>query len=78
MHGKQGSPKDRSLEELNKKMLDADMVVIKPEMPWSNSRFIDGDWDKAINEISSKLNNFKNKALQRLFWSGIALEVLPQ
>lgn len=52
MHGKQGGgPRDTSLDTLSKKLQDAGMLVIKPEMPWSFNRFIDGNWDAAMNEI---------------------------
>ena len=46
MHGKQGGgQRDTSLDSLHKKLYEAGMLVIKPEMPWSFNRFIDGHWD---------------------------------
>ena len=43
MHGKQGGgPRDGSLESLHRKMQEAGMLVIKPEMPWSFGRYIEG------------------------------------
>lgn len=60
MHGKQGGgPRDNSLESLQRKMLDAGMMVIKPEMPWSFNRYIEGDWGLAMAEIDAHVQKLR-------------------
>ena len=67
MHGKQGGrPRDTSLDTLNKKLQDAGMLVTKPEMPWSFNRFIDGNWDAAMNEIKVHVEKAKQSGTTKV------------
>ena len=74
MHGKQGGgPRDTSLDILYRKLQDAGMLVIKPEMPWSFNRFIDGNWDTAIHEIKSHLEKVKQSGATKVVLIGHSL-----
>lgn len=74
MHGKQGgSSRDSSLDSLHKKLLDAGMVVVKPEMPWSFNRFIDGHWDAAMSEIKAHVEKMKQSGASKVVLMGHSL-----
>lgn len=67
MHGKQGGgPRDNSLDSLQRKMQEAGMVVTKPEMPWSFNRYIEGDWNLAINEISGHVQKLQEMGATKI------------
>ena len=74
MHGKQGGGlRDTSLDTLNRKLQDGSMLVIKPEMPWSFNRFIDGDWDLAMNEIKVHVEKAKQSGATKVVLIGHSL-----
>ena len=74
MHGKQGGgPRDSSLDILQRKLQDAGMSVIKPEMPWSSNRFIDGNWDTAMNEIKAHVEKAKQSGATKVVLIGHSL-----
>jgi len=74
MHGKQGGgPRDTSLDTLNRKLQDAGISVIKPELPWSFNRFIDGNWDAAMNEIKSHVEKVKQSGATKVVLIGHSL-----
>lgn len=74
MHGKQGGGTgDRSLDVLNRKLLDAGMLVTKPEMPWSYNRYIDGNWDQAMAEIRAHVQNLKAQGATKIALAGHSL-----
>ncbi len=74
MHGKQGGgPRDSSLDVLHKKLQEAGMVVIKPEMPWSFNRFIDGNWAKAMDEIKLHVAKAKEAGATQVVLMGHSL-----
>lgn len=74
MHGKQGGGSgDRSLDLLYQKMQAAGMVVIKPELPWSFSRFIDGDWNTAMSEIHAHVQKLKEMGIKKIALVGHSL-----
>ncbi len=74
MHGKQGGgPRDTSLESLHRKMDEAGMLVLKPEMPWSYRRFIEGDWNLAMTEIDSQVQKLKASGATKVVLVGHSL-----
>lgn len=74
MHGKQGGgQRDTSLDSLHKKLHEAGMLVIKPEMPWSFNRFIDGNWDLAMNEIKAHVEKVKQSGATKVVLIGHSL-----
>ena len=74
MHGKQGGgPRDTSLDGLYKKLLEAGISVVKPEMPWSFNRFIDGNWETAINEIKVHVETIKKSGVTQVVLMGHSL-----
>ncbi len=74
MHGKQGGgPRDSSLDALYRKMQDAGMLVIKPEMPWSANRYIEGGWDQAMSEIHTHVQKLQAMGAARIALVGHSL-----
>ncbi len=74
MHGKQGGgPRDGSLDALHRKMQEAGMVVIKPEMPWSFNRYIEGDWNLAMSEINAHVQKLKEMGAAKIALVGHSL-----
>lgn len=74
MHGKQGGgPRDTSLDSLHRKLLEAGMEVVKPEMPWSFNRFIDGNWDTVMNEIRLHVDKVKQTGANKVVLIGHSL-----
>lgn len=74
MHGKQGGgPGDGSLAALHTKMQEAGMRVLKPEMPWSWHRYIDGDWDAAMTEIHGHVQTLKAQGVKKVALLGHSL-----
>jgi len=70
MHGKQAEPNQNFYGGLHKKMGDAGMIVLKPEMPWSRNRFIDGDWDKAMKEIGINVKSLQDSGVNNIVLVG--------
>lgn len=71
MHGKQGGgPQDSSLEVLDRKLRAAGIEVLKPEMPWSFNRFIDGNWDGAMSEIKAHVEKVKQSGATQVVLIG--------
>lgn len=74
MHGKQGgSQYDSSLNSLHGKMQDAGFIVIKPEMPWSFNRYIDGNWNSAMVEIHAHVLKLKDMGVKKIALLGHSL-----
>lgn len=74
MHGKQGGGvRDNSLDALHKKLQGAGMLVLKPEMPWSFSRYIDGHWDQAMAEIHRHVQTLRERGATRIALVGHSL-----
>lgn len=74
MHGKQGGgSRDGSLDSLHRKMQEAGMVVIKPEMPWSFNRYIDGDWNLAMSEIHVHVQKLQEMGVAKVALVGHSL-----
>lgn len=67
MHGKQGGGQNHtSLNALQDKMQQAGFIVLKPEMPWSFNRFIEGNWDMAMSEIHTHVQQLKTMGVQKI------------
>jgi pimeloyl-ACP methyl ester carboxylesterase len=74
MHGKQGGASgDRSLDSLHQKFQEAGMLVIKPELPWSFNRYIDGDWNLAMAEIHGHVQKLKFMGIPKIALIGHSL-----
>lgn len=74
MHGKQGGgPRDQSLDGLQRKMQEAGMAVIKPEMPWSFNRYIEGDWNLAMSEIDTHVQKLQEMGATKIALVGHSL-----
>lgn len=74
MHGKQGGNQyDSSLNSLHGKMQDAGFIVVKPEMPWSFNRYIDGNWNSAMAEIHAHVQKLKDMGARKIALIGHSL-----
>ena len=74
MHGKQGGGQyDSSLSSLHVKMQEAGFIVIKPEMPWSFNRYIEGDWSMAMSEIHTHVQKLQELGVKKVALVGHSL-----
>lgn len=74
MHGKQGGgPRDGSLDALYRKLQESGVVVIKPEMPWSFNRYIDGDWNLVMSEIDAHVQKLQDMGAAKIAVMGHSL-----
>lgn len=70
IHGKWGEPNSRFLYKLNHAIESAGVLVEKPEMPWSGSRFYDASYEDAMKEIDTAVAKLKAKGAQRIVVGG--------
>lgn len=71
LHGKNpGGPQDPNFNQLKSKFDHEGMLSALPDMPWSARRYIDGGWDKAMDEIAGHLAKLKQSGATRLFLVG--------
>ena len=67
LHGKQGGGlRDNSLDSLQRKLLEAGALVIRPELPWSRNRYIEGDWNQAMSEIALQVRKLNELGATRV------------
>lgn len=69
MHGKWGTP-DRGIPELASALEWAGIRVETPEMPWSESRHYDKDYEEAMNEIDAAVEKLKERGAKRIVVGG--------
>ena len=70
LHGKNGDPDSRIFEPLADAFQDNGILFSLPEMPWSESRFLDNDVDGAVAEIDKALQGLRNKGASRVILAG--------
>lgn len=71
LHGKNpGSPSGADFQILKKKLEADGMMTLAPDMPWSARRYIDGDWNKAMGEISAAIAKLKTDGATKIFLLG--------
>ncbi len=74
LHGKQGGgARDTSLDVLHKKLQEQGWIVLKPEMPWSTNRYIEGDWDQAMAEMDAHVRKLKEMGATKVAVMGHSL-----
>lgn len=74
MHGKQGGgSRDNTLDSLGRKIQESGILVIKPEMPWSYNRHIEGDWNLAMSEIHSHVQKLQEMGATKIALLGHSL-----
>lgn len=70
MHGKWGEPNSRFLYKLDHALESAGVLVEKPEMPWSGSRFYDASYEDAMKEVDAVVAKLKAKGVARIVVGG--------
>lgn len=76
LHGKNpGSPYDPNFNILKPKFEAAGMIVALPDMPWSRNRYIDGNWDTAMDEIGQHVKRLRENGATRIVLVGHSLGV---
>lgn len=71
MHGKNpGSAKDPSTDSLITKLQSAGAVTLKPDMPWSRTRYIDKSFDGALAEIDGHVQSLRAQGATRIALAG--------
>lgn len=72
LHGKQGMP-EGSFSPINK-LFDAltsrGYLVSRPEMPWSRKRYLEGNWQQAMTEIKTAVDQLRAKGAKKIVIAG--------
>ena len=67
LHGKNpGSNSDPGLNRLKSAFESAGMLTAMPDMPWSRRRYLDGNWDKAMAEITAGVTALRSQGATRI------------
>lgn len=71
MHGKNpGSPQNPSIQQLRQRMAAAGWQVLTPDMPWSRNRYLQGDWDGAMAEITEHTKILRGQGATHIVVAG--------
>lgn len=71
MHGKSpGNANDPNLRSITGDMQQAGMVVLVPDMPWSRSRYLEGNWDLVMSEIGRHIQTLKSQGATKIVLAG--------
>lgn len=74
LHGKNpGDNRDPNFRPLVYKLEREGWVVIFPNMPWSSTRYIDGNWDLAMSEIGEQVKELRAKGAEKIVLMGHSL-----
>ena len=63
MHGKTGSPQNPVIQQLAQRMGAAGWTVVTPEMPWSRNRYLQGDWDGVMAEMTAHAKALRHQGV---------------
>ena len=76
LHGKNpGSNRDPNFRPLVYKLEREDWIVRFPNMPWANGRYIDGNWDLAMQEIETHVKELRAKGAEKIVLMGHSIGV---
>jgi esterase/lipase len=70
MHGKTGSPQNPVIQQLAQRMGAAGWTVITPEMPWSRNRYLQGDWDGVMAEMTAHAKALREQGVTHIVVAG--------
>lgn len=71
LHGKNpGSANDPSFRPLMYRLEREGMEVLMPEMPWSRTRYLEGNWDGAMGEVEKYVDALRAKGAIRIVLMG--------
>ena len=66
LHGKSpGHPRDPNFSPLKTRFEQEGWKVLLPDMPWSRSRYLEGNWDGAMAEIAAHVRELGEKGIWR-------------
>jgi len=76
LHGKNpGSNQDPSMAGLKTAFEATGWKVLFPDMPWSRNRYLEGDWDQAMQEIASHVKALQDQGAERIVLAGHSMGV---
>lgn len=76
LHGKNpGSSQDPSMAGLRTAFDAAGWKVLFPDMPWSRTRYLEGDWDQAMQEIANHVRTLQDQGAERIVLAGHSMGV---
>ncbi|MCU0958052.1 MAG: alpha/beta hydrolase [Hydrogenophaga sp.] len=62
LHGKSpGSPQNPNIQQLGQRMASTGWLVATPEMPWSRNRYLQGDWDGVMTEMTDHVKTLRSR-----------------
>lgn len=71
MHGKNpGSASDPNFRPIKNRLEREGMEVLLPDMPWSKTRYLEGDWDGAMREVEQHVATLRSKGATRIVLMG--------
>jgi pimeloyl-ACP methyl ester carboxylesterase len=74
MHGKTGGGAlDSSLTRINSQLEAKGMLVLRPQMPWSRDRYLEGDWELAMQEIKGHVQTLRTQGATKVVLAGHSL-----
>lgn len=76
LHGKNpGSNNDPNMSRIKPVLESAGMLVLYPDMPWSRTRYLDGNWDKAMAEMATHVKTLRSQGATKIVIAGHSLGV---
>lgn len=74
LHGKNpGSNQDRNFSPMKTTFEAQGWLVTFPDMPWSRSRYLDGNWDKAMAEMAGHIKSLRDQGATKIVIVGHSL-----
>ena len=74
LHGKNpGGPRDPNIRSFALRFEREGMLVELPDMPWSSRRYIDGHWDRAMEEMDRHVATLRSRGATRIVLMGHSL-----
>lgn len=71
MHGKNpGSPNDPNFRSVLFRLQREGMMVEMPDMPWSQRRYLDGNWDGVMQEMTGHVAALRGKGATKIVLMG--------
>lgn len=71
LHGKNpGSAQDPNFRSVLFRLEREGMVASMPDMPWSRLRYIDGNWDQAMQEVQKHVVALRDKGAKKIVLMG--------
>ena len=76
LHGKSpGNPNDPNFSSLKSRFEGEGWLARLPDMPWSRMRYLDGNWDQAMQEIAEHVRALREQGATRIVLMGHSMGV---